>query len=105
MIVAKFFYTKKGVCTGFYVKGHADAGNYGEDLVCCAVSVAVQFCCNGITQILKKKVIIFSSRGEVCLKKVSSDRVVQSFLRALELQLCIVSKKHKKNLQVIRVEV
>ena len=105
MIFAEFFYSSEGLCTGFKVRGHAGAGKIGHDLVCCAVSASVQLCCNGITQILKKKAKVCFSDGLVCLNIVSSDYAVQSFLKSLELQLLILSKEHKKNLKLLRVEV
>lgn len=50
MIRARFFF-KSGEITGFAVKGHADYGSYGHDIVCAAVSSAVQMTVNTITGI------------------------------------------------------
>ena len=100
-----FFYSDKGFCTGFEVAGHAGAGELGHDLVCCAVSASVQMCCNGITQVLRHKAKVECSDGVVGLRISSSDCSVQAFLNALEMQLVNISKKHRKNLKLIRVEV
>lgn len=108
MIIATFYYSNKGYCKGFKVDGHAKFAEYGHDLVCCAVSVSVQMCCNAITQVAKKQAKVESSEGrvefEVC-DEVCDNEIVQIILKSLELQLTVVSDQYRKNLKVCRVEV
>jgi uncharacterized protein YsxB (DUF464 family) len=42
---------ENGTPVGFHVSGHADMGEYGEDLVCAAVSAIVQTAILGITEV------------------------------------------------------
>lgn len=44
---------EKGVSVGFRLRGHAEQGQWGEDLVCAAISAVVQTAIIGITQVLK----------------------------------------------------
>ena len=37
---------------GFRMSGHAECGEYGEDLVCAAVSALAQTCILGLTEVL-----------------------------------------------------
>lgn len=106
MISAVFrFSSDDGCCLGFRVEGHAGFGRFGNDLVCCAVSVAIQMCCNGITEVAKKKADVVCGEGMVELKVVDHDEIVQLFLKSLELQLSLIEKNHGKNLKLKRLEV
>ena len=105
MIKVSFFYLSDGKCKGFKVEGHANSAQYGSDLVCCAVSVAVQMCCNGITDVLNKKARVKSLNGLVEFDVVEDGDVVQFFLKALELELFNVAQDHKTNLKVVKLEV
>ena len=42
---------EQGAVVGFTVSGHANMGEYGEDLVCAAVSAVVQTAILGITEV------------------------------------------------------
>ncbi len=46
---------EKSVPVGFEITGHAMHGEYGEDLVCAAVSAIIQTAILGITDVLKLK--------------------------------------------------
>ena len=106
MIFAEFFYLKSGKCVGFRVSGHSYESEFGHDLLCCAVSASVQLCCNGITEILNKKAKIKVADGLVEFKVLDcSCACVQSFLKALQLQLVNLSKNYSKNLKLVEVEV
>lgn len=50
MIKVKFDY-KDQVMTGFELSGHADAGDYGHDIVCAAVSALAITTVNGLSQV------------------------------------------------------
>ena len=44
-----------GAVTGFHIKGHAMADDYGRDIVCAAVSSAAYMTANTVTEILGVK--------------------------------------------------
>lgn len=53
---------------GFTVKGHANMGEYGEDLVCAAVSAIVQTAILGITEVCHISAGVSIEEGEtVCI--------------------------------------
>lgn len=59
---------ENGRPVGFAAKGHANMGEYGEDLVCAAVSAVVQTAILGITEICKIQAGVSIDEGEtVCI--------------------------------------
>ena len=63
---------------GFTVKGHANMGEYGEDLVCAAVSAVVQTAILGITEVCHIPAGVSIEEGEtVCIlsKDASADAI------------------------------
>ena len=46
------FYSRNGQTVGFAIRGHADYANYGEDIVCAAVSVLAQNTANSMEKLL-----------------------------------------------------
>ena len=73
MIRAEFF-SKAGRLTGFSVSGHAGYADAGEDIVCAAVSSAVQLTANGITEVLGVKARVTAENDTVSLKMDSLPR-------------------------------
>ena len=67
MIRAEFF-SQAGRLTGFTVSGHAGYADAGEDIVCAAVSSAVQLTANGITEVLGMKARVTAKGDTVSLK-------------------------------------
>lgn len=49
---------------GFQITGHANRGEYGEDVVCAAVSAVVQTAILGITDVLKLEAGVSISEGD-----------------------------------------
>lgn len=63
---------------GFTVKGHANMGEYGEDLVCAAVSAIVQTAILGITEVCHISAGVSIEEGEtVCIisRDASKDEI------------------------------
>ena len=55
---------ENGDPVGFTVKGHANMGEYGEDLVCAAVSAIVQTAILGITEVCHISAGVSIEEGE-----------------------------------------
>lgn len=51
MVKVKFFKKNKRIYY-FEIKGHANAGKYGEDIVCSAISVLGQTCIIGLLEVV-----------------------------------------------------
>lgn len=47
------YYTRNDKIVKFIIKGHANAGDYGKDLVCSSVSSVSIMCLNGILEVLE----------------------------------------------------
>lgn len=103
MIFARFFYSKGSCCEGFSVRGHSNFDRFGHDLVCCAVSTAVQMCCNGLTELAKCSAKIYVSDGFIRVWLDDDRSVVQVLLKSLELELELIAKQYYKNLKVLKI--
>ena len=69
---------ENGNPVGFRVSGHANMGEYGEDLVCAAVSAIVQTAILGITEVCHISAGVSIEEGEmVCIlsKDASADAI------------------------------
>jgi uncharacterized protein YsxB (DUF464 family) len=69
---------ENGDPVGFRVSGHANMGEYGEDLVCAAVSAIVQTAILGITEVCHISAGVSIEEGEtVCIlsKDASADAI------------------------------
>jgi hypothetical protein len=105
MIKAKFFYSKDGICVGFEVRGHSGFANSGFDIVCSAVSCAVQMCCNGITEVVGVNADIFVDSDTVSMKIKSDDERVQVLLESLRMEIGLLEENYSKNISLCVLEV
>ncbi len=106
MIRAKFF-SKAGHLTGFLVSGHAGYADAGEDIVCAAVSSAVQLTANGITEVLGLRAQVRAEGDTVSLRldnPVASGEA-EAFLQALQLHLSVLAEDYPKNVKLTCTEV
>ena len=56
---------ERGTPVGFELTGHADAGAYGEDIVCAGISAITETALLGITDVLKLDAAIAQEEGHV----------------------------------------
>ena len=105
MIEVFFYNTKRGFLKGFLIRGHANFAGCGSDIVCAGVSSAVSMCCNGILELTDEKVFVIVKSGVVKLKTNSKEKVVQSFLKALKLQLTELESYYGENITLKSLEV
>ena len=70
---------ENGAPVGFSVSGHANMGEYGEDLVCAAVSAVVQTAILGITEVchIPAGVSIEEGRTRCILSKDATGDAIQ----------------------------
>ena len=65
---------ENGEPVGFRVSGHANMGEYGEDLVCAAVSAIVQTAILGITEVCNISAGVSIEEGETtCILSKDAD--------------------------------
>ena len=71
-MIKAVFYKKNDEFFGFSVRGHAGAGKYGRDLVCCAVSTLVFNTINSIELLTDDRFVgETAERGDIKFKVVS----------------------------------
>lgn len=103
MITARF--TGKPIAS-VSVSGHAGFAQYGQDVVCAAVTSAVQLTANGLTEILKVpcRVSVLQDKIVMTLPENPSQEA-EAFLEALKLHLAILAEDYPGTIQVIVSEV
>lgn len=106
MIRARFF-SKANRLTGFSVSGHAGYADAGEDIVCAAVSSAVQLTANGITEVLGLQAQVCAEGDTVSLRldDPGACREAEPFLKALQLHLSVLAEDYPKNVKLTCTEV
>ncbi len=104
MIKARF-YLSGGKLIGFSVSGHAGYANSGKDIVCAAVTTAVNMTANGITEIAKQNASVNVSENEVQLKVEQSTHESALLLQSMRLQMELLEEQFPKNIRIQDMEV
>ncbi len=105
MITAKFRCSNNRK-VGFSISGHAGYAENGRDIVCAAVTSAVELCANGITEIIGVNADVAVNENEIILSlPQNSDERAYDFMEALFLHLNLLSQNYGKNVKVIITEV
>jgi uncharacterized protein YsxB (DUF464 family) len=90
--------------SGVKLTGHAGYADAGEDIVCAAVTSAVQMAANGITEILKipMPITVEENLLKFTLPK-EADATARAFLLALRLHLEILSQQYENTIAITEV--
>ena len=106
MIRAEFFQSN-GYISGFSISGHADMAKLGEpDVICAAVSSAVQLVANGITEICREQVSVDVEENLISLtEKDGFSQNGRCFLEALLLHLQLLCEDSPNAIKIIITEV
>ncbi|MDD6034017.1 MAG: ribosomal-processing cysteine protease Prp [Oscillospiraceae bacterium] len=99
------FYSRNGRLCGFSVSGHTGYAAAGRDILCAAISSAVQLTANGITEILKQNARVEAGGDTVSLRLEDSSDEASAMLEALKLHLELLREDHPKNIQISCTEV
>ena len=105
MITAAFAIDGSGAIRWVRISGHAGYAPAGEDIVCAAVSSAVQLTANALTEILHTGAAVDVSENSVRLQPATGDEGPQQFLRALRLHLELLAEDYPGTVQVTISEV
>lgn len=104
MIQAKFF-ESNGKLLGFSISGHAGYAKAGEDIVCAAVSSAVQLTSNIITDGLHKKAVVIGVNNTVKLMLQEYDETSNAVLKMLKIHLKLINEEFPKKIKITTLEV
>ncbi len=103
MIQARFTIQEENI-TGFSVAGHALFADSGSDIVCAAVSAAVELSINGITEVLSVPAQVSVQEDRICFSMKQNSQQAQAFLRALQMELEQIQRDYPKCITVTEVE-
>ena len=107
MITVNIYQKENKICA-FEISGHAGYAPAGADIVCAAVSSAVQLTANGITEILGLSASVEAEGDTVSLRLQSESlggRGAAAFLEALKLHLSVLAEDYPTNVKVTCTEV
>ncbi len=103
MICAEFYETK-GVAKGFSISGHAGFADAGQDVVCAAVSSAVQLTVNVLDALGCKADVKVGSNVIRCMVK-DEGKTSDTVLGQLRLHLEAVLEEFPKTIKITNSEV
>ncbi len=99
------FYCKNGHTYRMSISGHAEFADYGEDIVCAAVSSATQMTCNGITDVLMIPASVSASDNLIQITVPENEIVkAEPMLKSLQLQLQLLSQEYPGTIQLKLLE-
>jgi len=105
MITAKFARLGERLCS-FEISGHAEYAEYGSDIVCAAVTSAVELVVNAICEILSVKAEVLAENNVVSLKLPDNcSETAYCFMSALLLHLNVIAEDYQGTVNVIVLEV
>ncbi|WP_156298908.1 ribosomal-processing cysteine protease Prp [Streptobacillus canis] len=98
------FSEKEDKIVSFLIKGHTEAYNYGEDIVCASISATSIMTLNGLIEVLKVKKLNYEMKDGYIfcdLRNVDAEDLnkSQSLLKSLAIMLKQISKDYPKNVQ------
>lgn len=104
MIRAEFFESGKRL-TGFSISGHAGYADSGNDIVCAAVSSAVQLTANIITEGFHIDADVSADSNTIICKLKCEDNSSSAVLNMLKEHLIILSEDFPKTIKITTLEV
>lgn len=103
MIRIDFLVKPNGDILGFNIKGHANFGIHGQDIVCAAVSSPVYMVANTVTEVLKvpAEFNIKEESGEFnFIIKESGVSACRDLFSGLKMHLLALEEQYSKNIRV-----
>ena len=105
MIRAEFLHTD-GNLVGFVFSGHALFDEHGKDIVCAAVTSAVELCANGITELAGADPTVEVKDNTISLKlRDGTNEKAVFLLGALKLHMEVLIQDYEEFITVIHSEV
>ena len=88
---------KEKTINSLRISGHADAGEYGKDLVCAGISSVAVGLANAIDLLAKKSCTIVIDENLVSIEVLNSDATIQTILHTGIIQLQTIEEQFPKN--------
>ncbi len=103
-MIKAVFTRKNGTLCRCSVKGHAGYAEHGQDVVCAAVSSAVQFTANLLTETFGEDAVV-SAKGDTVNIRTSGSETAEKLLEALCVHLQCISEEFPDNITIEFTEV
>ena len=88
------------------ISGHAEYADFGQDIVCAAVTSALQLTANGITQVVGVDAAVLVEENKISVTLPDKAPVGAShFLSALHLHLKVLQQDYSDHITITLVEV
>ncbi len=90
------FYKENDRFVGFSVSGHAGYGTAGNDIVCAAITSAVELTCNTVTEFFGTSAEVSVLENEVRLRLGENSQPSERLLASLCLHIENIAAEHRK---------
>ena len=97
--------TADGLLTGFSLSGHAGAGEYGQDIVCAAVSSTAYMTANTITDVIGATAHVTVDEGYMDLTVTDRLADCQHVLSGFRLHIQAMQEQYPQAVQLMNSEV
>ena len=101
-VVIKF---QKDQISEIEVKGHADSGPKGQDLVCAGVSSICVGILNALDELSNDSCELSMDEAHVLIKSIKVCENAQIILKTMYIELLTMEKTYKKFIKITKVEV
>ncbi len=105
MLTVTFNRDSRNRLSSIFASGHADAGEYGQDIVCAAVSAILQAARLGLEAYVKIDVGAQQSPGDLRIQLPASkrdDAAVRAIVATAELSVEQIAKQYPNHVAVTR---
>lgn len=104
-MIRAYLYKKENYYCGFCIKGHAGYADYGNDIVCSAVSTLTSFSAELILQCDSSSTFVSDDKtAEATLRSTSQEEMVQLVYKQLYKDLTDISQAYSGTLSIILKE-
>lgn len=105
-MIRVLFFQHEGHLSGVSLSGHAGYAAAGEDIVCAAVSTAVQITANTLTEIFHIDADVSAEENVINIKlQENSPEEAEKLLMGLELEMKLLEEDYPKFIQIKHTEV
>ncbi|AHI52624.1 ribosomal-processing cysteine protease Prp [Spiroplasma culicicola] len=85
------------------LSGHANAANYGNDLVCAGITAIVNGALNGLDQMFSEFVELIVLKNDIKIIVKVENKQVQDILEFVKIQLETIAIQYPKNFRIEEV--
>lgn len=106
MIKTEFFTNKNGAILGFQIKGHSESAEFGNDIICAAVSSAAYMTANTITDVIGVCADVIVDEGEMSLTMTEKGALLcRDVMSGFKLHMVALEEQYPENINVNYTEV